>query len=114
MNSTYFTRFEEKKVIVIDYGKGTASYYNALENETYKKIKPSEVLDLPSKYPGYIFISEDAHLGIPQNEQSMAQMYTPRKLSKFYQNCSDNDVILKFFPETFTKSVSLCRHAEIR
>jgi len=107
MNSTYFTRFEEKKVIVIDYGKGTASYYNAFENETYKKLKPSEVLDLPSKYPGYIFISEDAHLGIPQNEQSMAQMYTPRKLSKFYQNCSDNDVILKFFPQKLSPRASL-------
>lgn len=106
-NTTYFTRFGEKKVIVIDYGKGSASYYNALENETYKKIKPSEVLDLPSKYPGYIFISEDAHLGIPQNEKSMAQMYTSSKLSKFYQNCFDNDIILKFFPQKLSPRASL-------
>lgn len=97
---------EKRGVIVIDCGKNHSTYFNNTTGKT-KKIKRSDVLKLPSKYPGFLFIAEDAHLGVPRNGKSMAQIFDKKKLSQFYEDCRSNGVTLKLFPQQLSPRASL-------
>lgn len=101
MNSTYFKRLGENKVIVVDLGQNSATYYNALTEEV-TSISHRDVLNLPSKYNGYLFISEDAHLGTPQKGKSLAQSFSEKDIFKFLALCKENDNLVYFFPQKLT------------
>jgi len=101
MNSTYFKRLGDNKVIVIDLGKNSATYYNALTKEL-TSISHRDVLNLPSKYNGYLFISEDAHLGTPQRSKSLAQSFSEKDILRFLASCKENDNLVYFFPQKLT------------
>ena len=101
MNSTYFKRLGDNKVIVIDLGKNSATYYNALTKEL-TSTSHRDVLNLPSKYNGYLFISEDAHLGTPQRGKSLAQSFSEKDILKFLASSKENDNLVYFFPQKLT------------
>ena len=101
MNSTYFKRLEENKVIVVDLGQNSATHYNALTEEV-TSISHRDVLNLPSKYNGYLFISEDAHLGTPQRGKSLAQSFSEKDILKFLTLCKENNNLVYFFPQKLT------------
>ena len=113
----FYNRVINGKLIVIDMGAGAATFYDGgltdvqieeirvsrgkkkgnpiydLLKERYK-LNYKELLALPSRFPGYAIVAEDAHLGVPEGE-SMAQPFSRRILSNLYQLCEEEDCILR-------------------
>ena len=109
----FYNRVINGKLIVIDMGAGAATFYDGgltdvqieeirvsrgkkkgnpiydLLKERYK-LNYKELLALPSRFPGYAIVAEDAHLGVPEGE-SMAQPFSRRILSNLYQLCEEED-----------------------
>lgn len=104
-NKTDFrVRVTNRKFITLDCGKNSATYF---DGETVFTISHQELLELPIKYPGYAFVGEDAHFGVPRTNKSLAQPFTAPELQGLYELCRENDVILRLFPQKSTPRAKL-------
>ena len=66
-------------------------------------ISHSEVLQLPSTLPeGSFIVCEDAHLGCPRTEKSLAQVFSAEELLNLYKGFEDSNITLKLFPQKST------------
>jgi hypothetical protein len=104
-NRTDFrVRVNNRKFITLDCGKNSATYF---DGETVFTITHQELLELPTKYPGYAFVGEDAHFGVPRTNDSLAQPFKAPELQRWYKLCRENDVILRLFPQKSTPRAKL-------
>lgn len=97
-------RVENEKQVTLDCGKKSSTYYDGNESEKCSTVTPKQILEIASspKYNGYAMVGEDAHFGVPQNEDSYAQPFKKEQLLKFYKDCVDNNIILRLFPQKST------------
>ena len=95
------SRIRNKKFITIDCGKNAMTYYDG-QGDKGKEIAKEELRNLPSKYPGFVIIGEDAHFGVPRTIKSKAQPFTKEELLEFYNDCANNDVLLRLYPQGST------------
>lgn len=102
--SNFRVRVNNYKFITLDCGKNSATYF---DGEKVFIISHQELLELPIKYPGYAFVGEDAHFGVPRTNKSLAQPFTAPQLQSFYELCRENDVILRLFPQKSTPRAKL-------
>lgn len=104
IKSDFRVRVTNRKFITLDCGKNSATYF---DGETVFTISHQELLELPIKYPGYAFVGEDAHFGVPRTNKSLAQPFTAPELQGLYELCRENDVILRLFPQKSTPRAKL-------
>ena len=97
-------RIEQNKMTVVDCGKNYATVYDGTGKEKASRITLNELLALPKnpKYKGHFLVGENAHLGVATNASSLSQPFTEEQLRKFYEDCENNDIILRFFPQQST------------
>ena len=87
----------ENKVFTLDFGKKRTTLY---DGEKVIGSTVEQILTLPKLLnPGSKIIVEDAHMGVPRTEKSLAQPYTKTELRKFYSDCEENGIELRFFPQ---------------
>jgi hypothetical protein len=95
-----------QNIVTIDFGKNQAYYYDpAVDAKQSVKIALKDLLHLPKKYTNTLFVAESAHLDRPRTMKSFAQQYTIEELNAFKKACSDNNNVLKLFPEMLTHQV---------
>ena len=94
-------RIKDGKLIVLDCGKNGATLY---DGKKCVSLTHQELLNIPSnpKYKGYAIIVEDAHLGVPRGPTSLAQPFSKEQHFKFYEDCRENNIILRLFPQKST------------
>tara|TARA_R110001599_G_scaffold350171_1_gene579770 strand:- start:4289 stop:5701 length:1413 start_codon:yes stop_codon:yes gene_type:complete len=120
----YYEKLLNNKLIVIDMGAGSATFYDGgltdiqieeiraskgkrkncpIFDELKKKYKLTYkgLLELPSLFPGHAIVGEDSHLGVPEGE-SLSQPFSEEKLLKFYESCKENNCALRLFPQKQT------------
>ena len=123
----YYEKLLNNKLVVIDMGAGSATFYDGgltdiqIEEIRYSKGKRKncsifselkekykltyqQLLELPSLFPGHAIVGEDSHLGVPEGE-SMSQPFSEEKLLKFYKLCKENNCTLRLFPQKQTPKV---------
>lgn len=87
----------KNKVFTLDFGKKRTTLY---DGERVIGSTVEQILTLPQLLKsGSIIIVEDAHMGVPRTEKSLAQPYTKKELRKFYSDCEENGIELRFFPQ---------------
>ena len=101
-----------ERVFVLDCGKNSATLYNPITNEV-TTLSHEEVLELYKKLPeGSTLVSENSHLGTPRRKRSLSQPFTAEQLLGFYENCNNNNISIKLFPQKSTPRalgfVSIC------
>ena len=91
-----------ERVFVLDCGKNAATLYNPITNEV-TALSHEEVLELYKKLPeGSTLVSENSHLGTPRRKRSLSQPFTAEQLLEFYENCNNNNISIKLFPQKST------------
>ena len=91
-----------ENVFVLDCGKNAATLYNPITNEV-TTLSHEEVLELYKKLPeGSTLVSENSHLGTPRRKRSLSQPFTAEQLLEFYENCNNNNISIKLFPQKST------------
>jgi len=72
------------------------------ENEV-RTLTHKEVLNLPNELqPGSAIVVEDAHMGRPRTELSLAQPFEEPELLAFYDLCEKRNITLRLFPQQLT------------
>lgn len=87
---------------VIDCGRNTAVVYSVDcdGEECAETITHEQLLNLPFTLPaGSFVVGEAAHLAVPRTRKSRAQVFIDKQLSKFYKDCEDNNIRLRFCPQ---------------
>ena len=115
------------EVYVVDCGKKQATVYTTgkenpreiisqIKNSNHEQKKVfgktknviamshNDLLDFPFK-EGSIVIAENAHLGVPRTEKSVAQVFEADVLLHFYNCLQQRGVTLRLFPEMQSKKV---------
>jgi len=103
--SDFRKRVEEDKLIVVDCGQNSATFYDGKNPERNSlEITHEELLKLPLRpeSKGYAMVGEDAHLGVARNEKSLSQPFNSIQLQSFYKACEENNIIFKTFPQKST------------
>ena len=100
-------RIKDSKLVVLDCGKNGATFYDGNDRPDEEKCvsaTPKELLEIASnpKYNGYAMVGEDAHFGVARNPKSLAQPFNKEQLLRFYKDCRENNIILRFFPQKST------------
>jgi len=89
-----------RELVAADFGGNAWTF---LVNGETKRLSPKTFLDIKSWCPPKtLLVGEDAHLGHPRKDESLAQPYTEGELLKFYKECRDHDVELRLFPQSKT------------
>jgi hypothetical protein len=88
-------------VFVADFGGNSWTVYDSLSKEIFS-LSPEEFFSLSFLPAGSTLISEQAHLGSPRNDKSLAQVYTAAELSDLYSRAKAKRCIVKLFPQSCT------------
>ena len=94
-------RVRDKKFITLDCGKNAITYYDGQGNKG-ELMSKEDFFNIPLKYPGYLIVGEDSHFAVPRTIKSKAQPFTEDELLGFYEDCANNDVMLRLFPQDST------------
>lgn len=87
-------------LVIVDCGKNTSTLYRNGKIAVYSH---SELLDRILELPkGTKVVSEEAHLGTARRGLSKSQPYTAEELLQFYDNCENNGIEMRLFPQQST------------
>ena len=99
-------------MVVIDCGETHATRYDGVSGkhktveeavDSVVSVSHEALLRMPEELPsGTLLVSEAAHLAVPRKGKSLAQPFTTDQLFNFYENCKENNIILKLFPQGST------------
>lgn len=92
-----------KEIIGVDFGSGYAFVY-FLHEDKLEKIKYCNFISFVSSLPeNVLIVVEQAHLGVPQSEKSLAQPFTKEQLQHIYRTCDEKKISLKLFPHDHSR-----------
>lgn len=87
-------------IVIVDCGKNTSTLYKDGQIHVYSHSELlDKILELPS---GTKVVSEEAHLGTARKGLSKSQPFTAEQLLQFYDNCANNGIEMRFFPQQST------------
>jgi hypothetical protein len=100
-NNTNNKLNNEPTTVTIDCGQLGATIYDGNNNRRAVKISFEDLFNLPNTLPkGSSIWGERAHFGVPQRQEaSLAQYFTSEQLLKFYSDCEENGIDLRFYSE---------------
>lgn len=92
--------YSEPTTVTIDCGQNGATIYSGNEQRRAVKISFEDLFNLPNTLPkGSSIWGERAHFGVPREEDSKAQYFTSEQLLKFYSDCKEKGIDLRFYSE---------------
>lgn len=92
--------YSEPTTVTIDCGQNGATIYDGNTQRKAFKIGIQDILDLPNILPkGSAIWGERAHFGVPRGDYSLAQYFTEKELLKFYSDCKEHGIDLRFYSE---------------
>lgn len=92
--------YSEPTTVTIDCGQNGATIYSGNEQRRAVKISFEDLFNLPNTLPkGSSIWGERAHFGVPREEDSKAQYFTSDQLLKFYSDCKEKGIDLRFYSE---------------
>ena len=88
-------------VFVADFGTNAWTVLNS-SSQTTTAMSPEDFHSLQWLPAGDTLIAENAHLGCPRTDLSLAQVYTKDELTDFYGRASRKGCVIKLFPGHLT------------
>jgi hypothetical protein len=89
------------RIFVADFGQNHWTVFDSLTQEIFE-LSPDEFLTLTWLPVGSTLICEQAHLGSPRKDSSLAQVYLPETLLDFYDRADAKGCTIKLFPHQST------------
>jgi hypothetical protein len=91
----------EPTTVTIDCGQNGATIYDGNNNRRAVKISFEDLFNLSNTLlKGSSIWGERAHFGVPQQQEaSLAQYFTSEQLLKFYSDCEEKGINLRFYSE---------------
>ena len=87
--------------LVADFGTNNWTVLNSTSQAT-ATMSPEDFHSLQWLSKGDTLICENAHLGCPRTDLSLAQVYTAEELTDLYQRASSKGCSIKLFPGSLT------------
>jgi hypothetical protein len=89
------------RIFVADFGQNHWTVFDSFTQEIFE-LSPDEFLTLTWLPMGSTLICEQAHLGSPRKDSSLAQVYLPETLLDFYHRAEAKGSTIKLFPHQST------------
>lgn len=88
-------------LFIADYG-GLSWHVHDVTNDSFQELSEPDFLALDWLPHGSTLVVENAHLGVPRTELSLAQVYTGEELLKLYSDLEAKHCKLALFPQGLT------------
>ena len=88
-------------IFVADFGGNNWLVYDEAKDQSIA-LSPAEFYSQDFLPPGATLIAEDAHLGRPRKDTSLAQVYEADPLLSFYARAAQKGCKIKLFPQSCT------------
>ena len=95
------SRLNLMRTLIADFGTNAWTVLNG-STQTTINMSPEDFHSLQWVSEGDTLIAENAHLGCPRTDLSLAQVYTAEELTDFYARASRKGCTIKLFPGHLT------------
>jgi len=89
------------RIFVADFGQNHWTVFDSFTQEIFE-LSPDEFFALAWLPVGSTLICEQAHLGSPRKDSSLAQVYLAEELLDLYARAETKDCMIKLFPHQST------------